>query len=235
MIRILIVDDHSMARVGLAVPINSQQDMTVVGEAGTAPEAIALYRKHLPDVVTMDYRLVRHTGVQATTAIRAEFPGARVLFLSVYEGEEDIFRAADAGASGYLLKSVDGDILRDAIRRIHNGQSVFSSPLAAKLAARRERESLTDRETAILRMIVDGRSNKEIAQLQKLSEPLVKFIERIRQDSEAGVKDQATTGAGVASRTLRMQRARSSRAYGFCTKASGREPVSSAKPSRSTR
>ncbi len=174
-IRILIVDDHSMARVGLAVPINNQQDMTVVAEAGTAREAISLYREHQPDVVTMDYRLVRHTGVQATTAIRAEFPEARILFLSVYESEEDIFRAATAGASGYLLKSVDGDILLDAIRRIHTGQAVFPPPLAAKLEARRQRKSLTDREIAIVRLIVDGCSNKEIAVLLKLSEPLVKL------------------------------------------------------------
>jgi DNA-binding NarL/FixJ family response regulator len=193
-IRILIVDDHSMARVGLAVPINSQPDMSVVAEAGTAPEAVTLYREHLPDVVTMDYRLVRHTGVQATTAIRAEFPGARILFLSVYEGEEDIFRAADAGASGYLLKSVDGDILLDAIRRIHTGQTVFPPPLAAKLAARRRRESLTERETAILRLIVDGRTNKEIAVFLKLSDALVKLdVRKILEKMGAQDRTRAAT------------------------------------------
>lgn len=193
-IRILVVDDHSMARVGLAVPINSQPDMTVVAEAGTAPEAITLYRAHLPDVVTMDYRLVRHTGVQAATAIRAEFPAARILFLSVYEGEEDIFRAADAGARGYLLKSVDGDILLEAIRQIHAGKAVFPAPIAAKLAARRERETLTDRETAILRHIVEGRSNKEIAYLLKLSEPLVKLdVRKILEKIGAQDRTRAAT------------------------------------------
>ena len=174
-IRVLIVDDHSMARVGLAVPINSQSDMTVIAEAGTAMEAITLYRQHRPDVVTMDYRLVRHTGVQATEAIRAEFPDARILFLSVFEGEEDIYRAAQAGASGYLLKSVDGDVLLDAIRQIHEGETVFPPPLAAKLRARSKRESLTERETRILKLIVDGRSNKEIANTLHMSEPLVKL------------------------------------------------------------
>jgi len=174
-ITVLLVDDHSMARVGLAVPINSQPDMKVIAEASSAPEAIAQYRLHRPEVVIMDYRLGRHTGVQATEAIRAEFPSARVLFLSVYEGEEDIYRAAKAGASGYLLKSVDGDILLDAIRRIHRGETVFPPALAAKLRARSKRESLTERETTILRHIVDGRSNKEIASSLNMSEPLVKL------------------------------------------------------------
>jgi DNA-binding NarL/FixJ family response regulator len=174
-ISILIVDDHSMARLGLAVPINSQPDMKVVAEASTATEAISQYRQHRPDVVIMDYRLAQHTGVQATEAIRAEFPSARILFLSVYEGEEDIYRAARAGASGYLLKSVDGDVLLDSIRRIHHGDAVFPPALAAKLRARSQRESLTERETAILRQIVDGRSNKEIANALHMSEPLVKL------------------------------------------------------------
>ena len=174
-ISILIVDDHSMARLGLAVPINSQPDMKVVAEASTAAEAISQYRQHRPEVVIMDYRLAQHTGVQATEAIRAEFPSARVLFLSVYEGEEDIYRAARAGACGYLPKSVDGDVLLDSIRRIHRGDTVFPPALAAKLRARSQRESLTERETAILRQIVDGRSNKEIANTLHLSEPLVKL------------------------------------------------------------
>lgn len=174
-ITVLIVDDHSMVRVGLAVPINSQPDMNVIAEASSAPEAIAQYRLHRPEVVIMDYRLGRHTGVQATEAIRVEFPSARILFLSAYEGEEDIYRAAKAGACGYLPKSVEGDFLLSAIRRIYLGETVFPPALATKLRARNKRETLTNREITILRHIVDGRSNKEIATRLSMSEPLVKL------------------------------------------------------------
>ncbi len=149
--------------------------MTVIAEASTALEAISLYRQHRPDVVTMDYRLVRHTGVQATEAIRPEFPDARILFLSVFKGEEDIYRAVQAGASGYLLKSTDGDVLLDAIRQIHRSETIVPPSLAAKLQARSKRESLTDRENRILKLIVDGLSNKEIANALHMSEPLVKL------------------------------------------------------------
>ena len=139
-IRILVVDDHFMARLGLCVPINREPDMAVVGEGRNAAHAVTLYREHLPDVVTMDYRLPDAPGPEAVLAIRSEFPTARVLMLSAYEGEEDIWRAVQAGVRGYLTKDAEREDVLAAIRRVHMGETVFPAPIAAKIAARRDRD-----------------------------------------------------------------------------------------------
>ena len=174
-IRVLIVDDHFIARLGLAVPINGEPDMCVVAEAEDAVEALGQFRKHQPDVVTMDYRLPGESGAEAVRAIRAEFPGARIIMLTAYDGEEDIFRATQAGVSGYLTKDTTRAELLDAIRRVYAGGNAYAPAIAAKLQAHQRREPLIPREVEILRHIVEGRANKEIADAMRLSEPLVKL------------------------------------------------------------
>jgi DNA-binding NarL/FixJ family response regulator len=173
-IRVLIVDDHFMARMGLSVPINGERDMMVIAEARNAAQVLELYRQHQPDVVTMDCMMPDKSGIEATRELLAEFPEARVLMLSGLEGEEDIFRAVDAGACGYLTKAAEREVVLSAIRQVHEGRTVFPAAVTAKLAARMLREPLTERELNILRLIVQGRSNKEIVTELHMSGGLVK-------------------------------------------------------------
>lgn len=168
-IRVLIVDDHFATRLGLSLPINNEKDMKVVAEAGTASRAIELYRQHRPDVVLMDYDLPDQTGVDALKAIRAEFPDAQALILTIFDGEEDIWRAVSAGARGYLTKSSECEQVLLAIRTIGSGATYFPPDIAEKLRAREKRTPLSDRELEILRLLVKGHSTKEIVDLMKLS------------------------------------------------------------------
>ncbi len=168
-IRVLIVDDHFATRLGLSVPINAEKDMAVVAEAGTGTKAIEQYRLHRPDVVLMDYDLPDQNGVQTMSIIRNEFPDARVLMLTILDGEEDIYRAVSAGARGYLTKSCECEDVLDAIRTIAGGKGYFPAAINAKLKAREKRKPLTERELEILRLLVRGQSTKEIVDLMKLS------------------------------------------------------------------
>lgn len=168
-IRILIVDDHFTARIGLRVPLEAEPDLKVIAEAQNAAEARELYRQHLPQVVIMDYKLPDLTGVEATARIRAEFPAARILMLTVFDGEEDIHRAVSAGALGYLTKSAGLAELLLAVRTVARGEAYFPPEVSARLNSRRQRDPLIPREEEILRHLVRGRSNKEIAQAMNLS------------------------------------------------------------------
>ena len=193
-IRVLIVDDHFMARLGLSVPIKGEPDMKVVAEASDAAEALAAYERHLPDVVTMDYKLPGAGGVQATRDILAAHPDARILMITAYEGEEDIFQAMHAGACGYLTKDASRAELLDAVRRAHAGETVLAPAVEAKLRLRQRREPLIPRELDILRLIVDGRANKEIASALGLSEPLVKLhVRKILEKLGAPDRTRAAT------------------------------------------
>jgi DNA-binding NarL/FixJ family response regulator len=193
-ISVLIVDDHFMARMGLSVPINGEADMTVVAEARNAAQAFTLYRKHRPDVVTMDYMMPDQSGVEATRTILAAFPEAQIIMLSGRDGEEDIHRAVEAGVRGYLTKAAERDEVIAAIRTVHHGGRVFPPGVAAKLAARNEREPLTEREIAILRLIVDGRSNKEISAALHMSGGLVKLhVSKILEKLGAPDRTRAAT------------------------------------------
>lgn len=174
-IRVLIVDDHAMMRLGLAEAINGERDMTLAGEAANGEQAIALYRKLQPDVVTMDFQMPGSDGAETTERLRAEFPGARVVLLSVFEGEEDIWRAVRAGASAYVLKSAEVEDVLEAVRHVFAGDTYFPAPIAAKLAARETRGTLTARELQVLRHVVAGFSNKEIASTLHMSEATVKL------------------------------------------------------------
>ena len=174
-IRVLVVDDHAMMRLGLTEAISGEKDMTLVGEAGNGTQALELYREHRPDVVTMDFKLPGPDGAEITKQLRREFPDARVVLLSVFEAEEDIWRAVQAGASGYVSKSAEVEELLEVIRRIFAGERFFSPNIAAKLAARQARDALTPRELQVLRHIVAGYSNKEIAAKLHMSEATVKL------------------------------------------------------------
>jgi DNA-binding NarL/FixJ family response regulator len=164
-----------MMRLGLAEAINGERDMTLAGEAANGTQAIALYRKLQPDVVTMDFQMPGADGAETTEHLRTEFPGARVVVLSVFEGEEDIWRAVGAGASAYVLKSAEVEDVLEAIRHVFAGGTYFPAAIAAKLAARETRGTLTPRELQVLRHIVAGFSNKEIAATLHMSEATVKL------------------------------------------------------------
>ena len=168
-IRVLIVDDHFATRLGLTLPINSEPDMTVVAEASTGAKAIELYRELRPDVLLLDYRLPDQTGVDVLEAIRREFPTARVVILTMFDGEEDIHRAVEAGAKGYVTKSAECEDVLTAIRDVATGGTYFSADVKQKLKERGQRKPLTPRELEILRLLVKGHSTKEIVDLLKLS------------------------------------------------------------------
>jgi DNA-binding NarL/FixJ family response regulator len=174
-IRILIVDDHPIVREGLAALIERRADMTVVGEAGTGEAAIAQFRALQPDVTLMDLRMPELGGVAAITAIRQEFPAARIIILTTYDGDEDIYRGLQAGARAYLLKDAPREELLDAIRAVHAGQTRIPPAVAAKLAERMMGgPELTAREVEVLAQIVAGASNKEIGTALGISEGTVK-------------------------------------------------------------
>ena len=195
-IRVLICDDHFVVRLGLASALNLEPNMTVVGEAADGRQAIDAYRKHRPDVVVMDYQLPGLNGAEATQAIRAEFPEARVIVLSVFKAEEDVHRAVKAGAAAYLPKSSEPEELMEAIRTVHSGGTYFPAAISNVLAGRAKRDPLSGREIDVLSMIVGGRSNKEISSELGISENTVKF-HTTRIFEKLGVLDrlQAATAA----------------------------------------
>jgi DNA-binding NarL/FixJ family response regulator len=162
-IRIMIVEDHLIARKGLCAIINAQPDMEVVAEAMDGREAVATYRKQLPDVTLMDMRLPKMSGVDAVVAIQEEFPGARFVAISTFGGDEDIHRALAAGVQSYLTKDVLGHDLIKAIHAVHAGRKFLPGSLAALMQARESYPELTTRELEILRLVTQGLSNKQIA------------------------------------------------------------------------
>lgn len=174
-IRVMLVDDHYLVRVGLANIIALEDDMSVCGEAGNADQALALFRKEQPDVTLMDLRLPGRSGADATAAIRAEFPSARIIVLSTYAGDEEIFAALQAGAMSYLLKSVQREELVSTIRKVATGQRHLPPEVASRLAGRLPRSQLSPRELDVLRLMVVGKRNREIADALSISEGTVKI------------------------------------------------------------
>jgi two-component system NarL family response regulator len=173
-IRVLIVDDHPVVREGLAAMIERRKDMTVVGEAGDGVEALAQFHVLRPDVTLMDLRLPGMSGVEAIDAIRAEFPDARIIVLTTYDGDEDIYRGLQAGAMAYLLKDAPREELLEAIRAVHAGQMRIPPDVASKLAERIMGPELTAREMDVLRLIAAGKTNKEIGAELNITEGTVK-------------------------------------------------------------
>jgi two-component system NarL family response regulator len=195
-IRILVAEDHLVARVGVTTIVNMQPDMTVVGEASNGQQAVEMYRKLLPDVTLLDLRMPGMGGVEAAAAIRKEFSDARMIALTTYGGDEDIRRALSAGVQAYLTKDVLHDELLKAIRAVHAGQTYLPSAVAAALAAQLPRPDLSAREIQVLELIVRGLANKQIAYTLSIAEHTVKnHVKNIL--SKLGVQDrtQAATAA----------------------------------------
>jgi DNA-binding NarL/FixJ family response regulator len=173
-IRILIVDDHALLREGIAALAADQRDMKIVAEASNGREAIEQFRLHNPDVTLMDLQLPDMNGTDAMIAVRSEFPGARVIILTTYSGDVQVSRALKAGARAYLLKSLLRKELLDTIRAVHAGQKRIPSELANQLADHLADDSLTARETEVLRLISGGNANKIIADQLSITEETVK-------------------------------------------------------------
>ena len=195
-IRILVVEDHHVVRQGLVALVKTVPDMEVVAEASDGKQAIDLFRQHSPDITIMDLRLPELSGVDAIKAIRQEFPAARIIVLTTFDGDEDIYRALQAGARGYLLKDMFGEELMDAIRTVHAGKTRIPPAVAQRLADRMGGPSLTGRELGVLKLIVAGNSNKEIGRELKISEATVKtHINSILSKLAVSDRTQAATTA----------------------------------------
>jgi DNA-binding NarL/FixJ family response regulator len=174
-IRILIVDDHDVVRRGLAAILSTEEDFEMVAEARTAAEAISLFREHQPDIVLMDLRLPDNSGIEAARAIRSEFAGARVIALTSYDGDQDIYRALEAGVRGYLLKdSVHTEVPR-AIRTVHGGKRYIPGDVTDHLNEFFPEVALTPREVQVLSLVARGFGNKEVADVLGTASGTVKM------------------------------------------------------------
>ena len=173
-ISVLIADDHTVVREGLVSLIRRKPDMTVLGEATNGREAVDLWKQYHPDVTLLDLRMPELDGVSAIKEIREHDEHARIIVLTTFDGDEDIYRAIQAGAKGYLLKDVPREALMDSIRRVHAGETCVPVHLAAKLAERVSGETLSSREIDVLKLMAQGKSNKEIGSALFISEGTVK-------------------------------------------------------------
>ena len=168
------MDDHPLLREGIAALIGNQSDMQLIGEASNGREAVEQFRKHHPDITLMDLQMPEMSGIDAISAIRGEFPDARIIVLTTHAGDFQVSRALKAGARGYLLKDMLRQELLETIRAVHAGQKRLSAEVAAEIAEHAADNVLTPREIDVLRLIAEGNSNKEIAGKLSLTEETVK-------------------------------------------------------------
>lgn len=195
-IRIMIVDDHPVVREGLAAMIGTQADMVIAAATGNGEQAIELFRQHTPDITLMDLRLPGMSGIEAIREIRQKFPAGRFIIVTTYHGDEDIYRAFQAGASAYILKEMFGDELLKAIRIVHGGGRYVPSDVASSLCERMNYSDLTPRELDVLTLIVKGQSNRRIADTLGLTEGTVKFYtNKILSKLNVSDRTQAATAA----------------------------------------
>lgn len=188
-IRVMIADDHSIVRQGLATIINRAPEMSAIAQAEDGQQALNLFREYQPDVTLMDLRMPQMGGVEAITAICAEFKHARIIVLTTYNSDEDIYRGLQAGAKGYLLKDAKPNELLNAIRMVHSGQQYIPPEVGAKLVQRMSNPELSDRELEVLRLMAQGMSNSEIGTALSIGESTVKsHVNRIL--SKLGVNDR---------------------------------------------
>ncbi|WP_245817981.1 response regulator transcription factor [Granulicella rosea] len=173
-LRVLIVDDHPLMRLGVAAMINSQEDMTVIGQAGNVEDAVRVFQEKNPDLVLMDLRLPDASGVTAIRRIVAIAPQVRIVVLTTYEGDEDIHQALAAGAMGYIVKGMSRRALIDAVRRVQAGQKFLPSVVNDTLSSRTPASVLTQREQEVLKLMFRGKSNREIADLLQIRETTAK-------------------------------------------------------------
>jgi two-component system, NarL family, response regulator len=195
-IRILLVDDHYVVRVGLIGILNLEPDLEIVADAENGAQAIELFRQHRPDVTLMDIRMPRLNGVATTVEIRKEFPEARMIMLTTYDGDEDIHRALRIGARGYLLKNIPGDELIRAIRMVHAGQQYLPTEIARRVAERAPDCDLTPRELEVLHLMAKGLSNREIGEILGFTENTSKaHIKNILSKLDVSDRTEAATRA----------------------------------------
>jgi DNA-binding NarL/FixJ family response regulator len=193
-IRVLVVDDHPFLREGIAAAINGQKDMILVGEKTNGREAVESFRLLRPDVTLMDIQMPGMTGIEATQAIRAEFPSARIVVLTAYRGDVQALKAFKAGAVGYLLKNMLRKELLDTIRIVHAGRRRIPDEVARELGEHSLEDALTEREVEVLKMVASGTPNKVIACELALAEPTVKsHLKNIFQKLGANDRTHAVT------------------------------------------
>jgi DNA-binding NarL/FixJ family response regulator len=173
-IRILIVDDHPIMRVGISALLASSSETETVAQAGTGEEAIELHALHHPDITLMDLRLPGISGVETIRRIRSQSPAARFIVLTTYEGDEDIYQAMEAGAAGYLVKGMPKEMLINALRRVHAGGRFLPPPMSQALAARMPDASLSSRECEVMELLAQGKSNRQIGEQLGITEATVK-------------------------------------------------------------
>lgn len=195
-IRILVVDDHFMVRMGLSASLNVEPDMEVVAEAANGEDALQAYRQHCPNLVLMDLRLPRMNGTDCAVAMMREFPDASILMLSTHSGEEEVYRAMQAGARGYVVKTIIREELLRAVREVHQGRQYVDPLVASQLAERRSHRSLSSREVEVLRLVAKGLGNKEIANALKIAEVTVKLhVSHVLEKLSVKDRTQAATVA----------------------------------------
>lgn len=191
-IRILIVDDHPIVRNGLVLMVKYESGMETVAEASSGAEAIAQFHQHQPDITLMDLRLGDMNGVDAIATIRQDFPDARIVILTTYDTDEDIYRGLQNGAKGYILKDAPLDELLKAIRIVHAGQQYIPPDVGAKLAERLSRPQLSERERDVLRLMAQGKSNQDVAEALHIAENTVKYhVNNILSKLAVGDRTQA--------------------------------------------
>jgi two-component system, NarL family, response regulator len=200
-IRIVIADDHTVVREGLGTMINRGTDMCVVGEAADWPDAVEQVAQHRPDVALLDVRMPGMSAAEGVAKIHRECPEVGIVMLSAFDAEEDVYGVMQAGASGFMLKSCSGAELRECVRIVHSGGTLLAPGPAAKLAERIQAPELTDRQSQILQLLAEGRTNKEIGDALRITEGTVKLhVNRIFY--KLGVRSRAAAAAKALQRGL---------------------------------